>query len=63
MSVSLQHLLPLFERERAQSLPLVLATVISTPRASYTKPGAQMLIAQRRRITPACSREAASKEI
>lgn len=46
MSRSLQNLLPLFEREQAQSHPMVLATVIRTQGPSYTKPGAQMLIAQ-----------------
>lgn len=46
MSRSLQTLVPLFEREHAQSHPMVLATVIRTQGPSYTKPGAQMLIAQ-----------------
>jgi xanthine/CO dehydrogenase XdhC/CoxF family maturation factor len=46
LSRSLQNLLPLFEREHAQSHPMVLATVIRTAGPSYTKGGAQMLIAQ-----------------
>ncbi len=46
MSGSLQGLLPLFEREHAQARAMVLATVIRTAGPSYTKPGAQMLIAQ-----------------
>jgi xanthine/CO dehydrogenase XdhC/CoxF family maturation factor len=46
VSGSLQSLLPLFEREQAQSHPMVLATVIRTQGPSYTKPGAQMLITQ-----------------
>jgi xanthine dehydrogenase accessory factor len=46
VSHSLQNLLPLFERELAQSRSMVLATVIRTAGPSYTKPGAQMLIAQ-----------------
>ncbi len=46
MSRSLQNLVPLFEREHAQSHAMVLATVIRTQGPSYTKPGAQMLIAQ-----------------
>jgi len=46
MSRSLQALLPLFERELERAHPMVLATVIRTEGPSYTKPGAQMLIAQ-----------------
>lgn len=46
MSRTLQNLVPLFEREHGQSQPMVLATVIRTQGPSYTKPGAQMLIAQ-----------------
>jgi xanthine dehydrogenase accessory factor len=46
VSGSLQSLLPLFEREHAQERAMVLATVIRTAGPSYTKPGAQMLIAQ-----------------
>jgi len=46
MSRTLQNLVPLFEREHAQLQPMVLATVIRTQGPSYTKPGAQMLIAQ-----------------
>lgn len=45
MSKTLQRLLPLFERERACGAPLVLATVVHTAGPTYTKPGAQMLIA------------------
>src|SRR6185437_16873510 len=45
MSNTLQRLLPLFERERARGTPLVLATVVHTAGPTYTKPGAQMLIA------------------
>jgi xanthine dehydrogenase accessory factor len=44
MSVSLQRLIPLFERERAVGAPTVLATVVRTSGPTYTKPGAQMLI-------------------
>src|SRR5579864_4893102 len=44
MSVSLQRLLPLFERERASGSPMVLATVVRTSGPTYTKPGAHMLI-------------------
>ncbi len=46
MSNSLQRLLPLFEHERARGEAMVLATVIHTAGATYTKPGAQMLIAR-----------------
>lgn len=45
MSVSLQRLLPLFERERAQGRHMVLATVVRTDGPTYTKPGAHLLIA------------------
>ena len=45
MSTSLQRLLPLFENERQHARPMVLATVIQTAGPTYTKPGAQMLIA------------------
>jgi xanthine/CO dehydrogenase XdhC/CoxF family maturation factor len=45
MSSSLQRLLPLFERESARHLPLVLATLVRTDGSTYTKPGAHMLIA------------------
>ena len=50
MSTSLQRLLPLFEREQARGHAMVLGTVIHTAGPTYTKAGAQMLIAQRRRI-------------
>jgi xanthine/CO dehydrogenase XdhC/CoxF family maturation factor len=46
MSTSLQRLLPLFERERARAEAMVLATVVHTAGPTYTKPGAQMLIAR-----------------
>src|SRR5579871_4207783 len=45
MSVSLQRLLPLFERERARARSMVLATVVRTAGPTYTKPGAQLLVA------------------
>jgi len=45
MSTSLARLLPLFERERARARAMVLATVVSTAGPTYTKPGAQMVIA------------------
>jgi xanthine dehydrogenase accessory factor len=45
MSSSLQHLLPLFERNRARHQPLVFATLVRTDGSTYTKPGAHMLIA------------------
>ena len=45
MSSSLQRLLPLFERDWARHLPLVLATLVRTDGSTYTKPGAHMLIA------------------
>ena len=45
MSLSLQRLLPLFERERALHHPMVLATVVRTSGATYTKPGALLLLA------------------
>src|ERR1700722_6920211 len=45
MSLSLQRLLPLFERERARHQPMVLATVVRTAGPTYTKPGAHMLLA------------------
>ncbi len=45
MSASLQRLLPLFESERARAQSMVLATVLQTAGPTYTKPGAQMLIA------------------
>jgi xanthine/CO dehydrogenase XdhC/CoxF family maturation factor len=46
MSTSLQRLLPLYEREQARAEAMVLATVIRTAGPTYTKPGAQMLIAR-----------------
>jgi len=46
MSTSLQRLMPLFEREIASAQAMVLATVIQTAGPTYTKPGAQMLIAR-----------------
>jgi xanthine/CO dehydrogenase XdhC/CoxF family maturation factor len=45
MSLSLQRLLPLFERERALHHPMVLATVVRKDGSTYTKPGAQLLLA------------------
>lgn len=45
MSTSLQRLLPLFESERGRATSMVLATVLQTAGPTYTKPGAQMLIA------------------
>ena len=44
MSLSLQRLLPLFERERALHHPMVLATVVRTAGPTYTKPGAHLLL-------------------
>ncbi|HTW74824.1 MAG TPA: XdhC family protein [Steroidobacteraceae bacterium] len=46
MSTSLQRLLPLFQREHARAEAMVLATVVHTAGPTYTKPGAQMLIAR-----------------
>jgi xanthine dehydrogenase accessory factor len=45
MSLSLQRLLPLFDRERALHHSMVLATVVRTAGPTYTKPGAHMLLA------------------
>ncbi len=45
MSISLQRLLPLFERELSLGHPTVLGTVVRTAGPTYTKAGAQMLIA------------------
>jgi len=45
MSTSLQRLLPLFDSERDRAQSMVLATVLQTAGPTYTKPGAQMLIA------------------
>ncbi|HWG77805.1 MAG TPA: XdhC family protein [Steroidobacteraceae bacterium] len=45
MSTSLQRLLPLFDSERTHAQSMVLATVLHTAGPTYTKPGAQMLIA------------------
>jgi xanthine dehydrogenase accessory factor len=45
MSLSLQRLLPLFERERALHHAMVLATVVRTAGPTYTKPGAHLLLA------------------
>jgi xanthine dehydrogenase accessory factor len=45
MSVSLQRLLPLFDRELALHHSMVLATVVRTAGPTYTKPGAHMLLA------------------
>jgi xanthine dehydrogenase accessory factor len=45
MSTSLQRLLPLFETELRQARSMVLATVLQTAGPTYTKAGAQMLIA------------------
>jgi len=46
MNTSLARLLPLFERELACGQAMVLATVVRTAGPTYTKPGAQMIIAQ-----------------
>ena len=62
MSSSLQRLLPLFERERHAGQAMVLATVTSTAGPTYSKPGAQMLIAASG-STPACSPAAVWKAI
>ena len=45
VSTSLQRLLPLFDSERERAHAMVLATVLQTAGPTYTKPGAQMLIA------------------
>ena len=45
MSLPLQRLLPLFERERSLRHPMVLATVVRTDGSTYTKPGAHLLLA------------------
>jgi xanthine dehydrogenase accessory factor len=45
MSLSLQRLLPLFERERLLRHPMVLATLVRTAGPTYSKPGAHMLLA------------------
>ncbi|HTT05115.1 MAG TPA: XdhC family protein [Steroidobacteraceae bacterium] len=45
MSVSIQRLLPLFDSGRNRAQSMVLATVLHTAGPTYTKPGAQMLIA------------------
>jgi xanthine/CO dehydrogenase XdhC/CoxF family maturation factor len=45
MRLSLQRLLPLFERERSLHQPMVLATVVRTDGSTYTKPGAHLLLA------------------
>jgi xanthine dehydrogenase accessory factor len=45
MSLSLQRLLPLFERERILRHPMVLATLVRTSGPTYSKPGAHMLLA------------------
>jgi xanthine dehydrogenase accessory factor len=44
VSISLQRLLPLFERERLAGHPMVMATVLHTSGPTYSKPGALMLI-------------------
>jgi len=46
MSISLQRLLPLFQRELGRDEPMVLATLARTAGPTYTKPGAQLLIAR-----------------
>jgi xanthine/CO dehydrogenase XdhC/CoxF family maturation factor len=48
MSVSLQPLLPLFERERTWHQPMVLARLVRAAGASYAKPGAHMPLASAR---------------
>jgi xanthine dehydrogenase accessory factor len=45
LSNSIHRLLPLFERAMARAEPLVLGTVIDTSGPTYTKAGAQMLLA------------------
>ncbi len=42
----IRHLIPLFERARDRSEPLVLATVVDTAGSTYTKCGAQMLFSR-----------------
>jgi xanthine dehydrogenase accessory factor len=44
VSISLQRLLPVFERERLAGRPMVMATVLRTSGPTYSKPGALMLI-------------------
>lgn len=44
MDNSLHHLLPMFERARAEGSPLVLATVTATRGSTYRKAGAQLLV-------------------
>lgn len=44
MDNSLHHLLPMFERARADGSPLVLATVTATRGSTYRKAGAQLLV-------------------
>jgi xanthine/CO dehydrogenase XdhC/CoxF family maturation factor len=44
VSISLQRLLPLFERELLAGCPMVMATVLRTAGPTYSKPGALMLI-------------------
>lgn len=44
MDNSLHHLLPMFERARANGSPLVLATVTATRGSTYRKAGAQLLV-------------------
>jgi xanthine dehydrogenase accessory factor len=46
MSASLRRLWPLFHQESAAGRPLVLATVVNTVGSTYTKAGAQMVIAK-----------------
>lgn len=47
----LRHLIPLFERARERSEPLVLATVVDTVGSTYTKRGAQMLFTRDERYS------------
>jgi xanthine dehydrogenase accessory factor len=44
VSISLQRLLPLFDRERSDAHAMVMATVLRTDGPTYSKPGALMLI-------------------
>ncbi|MDE2295183.1 MAG: XdhC family protein [Gammaproteobacteria bacterium] len=47
----LRHLIPLFDRARERSEPLVLATVVDTAGSTYTKRGAQMLFTRDERYS------------
>jgi xanthine/CO dehydrogenase XdhC/CoxF family maturation factor len=47
----IRHLIPLFDRARDRSEPLVLATVVDTIGSTYTKRGAQMLFTRDERYS------------